>query len=157
MANGIPTLSLDHCGMSGVICEECGIKIPIHSYEQVTSAIATQIESCIMNPSRIETLSNGVLKCAGKFMWSNRVESFNQIYEQICQKAWYPFHPGITPLIFSRPLPSFLLRIHISDRYIRIFRHPWQLWASMETHYFLCIRLSAYRQHPQKRQRMELV
>lgn len=50
-----------------------------------------------------------------------------------------------------------LLRIHISDRYIRIFRHPWQLWASMETHYFLCIRLSAYRQHPQKRQRMELV
>ncbi|KAA2988560.1 glycosyltransferase family 4 protein, partial [Alistipes onderdonkii] len=87
MANGIPTLSLDHCGMSGVICEECGIKIPIHSYEQVTSAIATQIESCIMNPSRIETLSNGVLKCAGKFMWSNRVESFNQIYEQICQKA----------------------------------------------------------------------
>ena len=87
MANGIPTLSLDHCGMSGVICEECGIKIPIHSYEQVTSAIANQIESCIMNPSRIETLSNGVLKCAGKFMWSNRVESFNQIYEQICQKA----------------------------------------------------------------------
>lgn len=87
MANGVPTLSLDHCGMSGVICEKCGIKIPIHTYEQVTMAIAAEIESCIMNPERIATLSDGVLKCSEKFMWSNRIACFNRIYGQISQKA----------------------------------------------------------------------
>ncbi|HJG74163.1 glycosyltransferase family 4 protein [Alistipes finegoldii] len=87
MANGVPTLSLDHCGMSGVICEKCGIKIPIHTYEQVTMAIAAEIESCIMNPERIAILSEGVLKCSEKFMWSNRIACFNRIYGQISQKA----------------------------------------------------------------------
>lgn len=73
--------------MSGVICEKCGIKIPIHTYEQVTTDIAAEIESCIMNPERIATLSDGVLKCSEKFMWNNRIACFNRIYEQISQKA----------------------------------------------------------------------
>ena len=47
MSYGVPTMTLDHCGMAGVVCEECGIKIPIHSYNQVISDIAKRIDELI--------------------------------------------------------------------------------------------------------------
>lgn len=44
MSKGIPTMTLDHCGMSGVVCEKCGIKIPIKSYNQVVGDMARHIQ-----------------------------------------------------------------------------------------------------------------
>lgn len=58
----VPTMTLDHCGMAGVVCEKCGIKIPIHSYKQVTTDMAKQIDNIIEHPHIIQTLSEGVIK-----------------------------------------------------------------------------------------------
>lgn len=82
MSNAIPTLSLDHCGMSGVICEKCGIKIPIYSYSQVVNDIAEHINNLIKNPSIINKLSEGVLECSKQFMWDKkRMKKFDEAYE----------------------------------------------------------------------------
>lgn len=82
----IPTLTLDHCGMAGVVCEKCGIKIPIHSYNQVVEDIADRINGVLHNPKIIEQLSVGTIECAKKFMWSNRIALYNKIYDEISKK-----------------------------------------------------------------------
>lgn len=79
----IPTLTLDHCGMAGVVCEKCGIKIPIHSYKQVVSDIASKIENILEHPSIIEKLSSGALECSKKFMWDNRIGLYNETYNHL--------------------------------------------------------------------------
>ena len=81
----IPTLTLDHCGMAGVVCEKCGIKIPIHSYKQVVSDIASKIEDILEHPSIIENLSSGALECSKKFMWGNRIGLYNETYDRLIE------------------------------------------------------------------------
>lgn len=79
----IPTLTLDHCGMAGVVCEKCGIKIPIHSYKQVVERIAAEIEEILLHPEKIGKLSAGALECAMQFMWENRIALYNETYNRL--------------------------------------------------------------------------
>jgi glycosyltransferase involved in cell wall biosynthesis len=83
MSKGIPTMTLDHCGMSGVVCEKCGIKIPIKSYNQVVDDMAKHIQYIIEHPSAIQTLSEGVHECAKKYMWNGSVNIFNEVYGKL--------------------------------------------------------------------------
>ena len=85
-SKAIPTLTLDHCGMSGVVSSECGIKIPIHSYRQVIDDMAQAIDNLIQHPEEIERLSKGTIDCAKKFMWNNRIDLYNKIYKRIEEK-----------------------------------------------------------------------
>lgn len=82
MANAVPTMTLDHCGMAGVVCEKCGIKIPIGSLAQVTDDFARRFKQVIDNPEIIENLSAGVLECAKRYMWSNRIEIFDKAFDE---------------------------------------------------------------------------
>jgi glycosyltransferase involved in cell wall biosynthesis len=81
LAKGIPTLTLDHCGMADMVCEKCGIKIPIHSYKQVVHDIGDHLTAIIKNPQEIGRLSQGVIECAQKYTWDKRREFFNRQYE----------------------------------------------------------------------------
>lgn len=80
MAKGLPTMTLDHCGMSGVVCEKCGIKIQIEHYNKVTSQMAAEIDDLIEHPQRVKELSEGVLECSKKFMYGNRINIFIDTY-----------------------------------------------------------------------------
>jgi glycosyltransferase involved in cell wall biosynthesis len=81
MSKAIPTMSLDHCGMSAVICEKCGIKIKIKPYKFVVREIADNLLRIIDNPHEIKRLSEGVIECAQKYTWDKRCEFFNRQYE----------------------------------------------------------------------------
>jgi len=80
MANGIPTIALNHCGMKDVICEKCGIRIDISSYDQVINDIADVLSDLLENPNKINILSEGVNECIGNFTWEMRRKLFNQFY-----------------------------------------------------------------------------
>ncbi len=86
MSFGVPTMTLDHCGMSAVICEKCGIKIKIHSYRQVVQDIAQNINEIIERPSLIEKFSLGVLECSKKFMWASRLGLYRNVYDKVIDK-----------------------------------------------------------------------
>lgn len=86
MSSAVPTLSLDHCGMSGTIDESCGIKIPLGSYKSVIDKIAAEIDDLIAQPQRIEAMSRGVIKAADKYMWDNRIDMFAQTYEKLIRE-----------------------------------------------------------------------
>jgi glycosyltransferase involved in cell wall biosynthesis len=82
MSLGVPTMTVDHCGMHDIICEKCGIKIPVNNYEQIVDDIADKIKGFITKPSKLKKLSEGVLKCAEQYTWEKRVDAFNFYYEQ---------------------------------------------------------------------------
>lgn len=85
-SKAIPTLTLDHCGMAGVVSSECGIKIPIRSYQQVLNDMAFAIDDLMEYPEKITRLSQGTIECAKKFMWKNRIALYDKIYDEISSK-----------------------------------------------------------------------
>lgn len=81
MDRGIPTISLNHCGMKDVICERCGVKVDIESVHQIKTDLAYTISDLILNPTKINNLSAGVLECAKSHNWVKRRQLFNGYYE----------------------------------------------------------------------------
>lgn len=81
MGLGIPTMTLDHCGMHDIVCDKCGIKIPIISYYQVINDITTKLDEIMLNPHILKDLSDGALKCAHHFHWDKREIIWNNIYD----------------------------------------------------------------------------
>ena len=85
-SKAIPTLTLDHCGMAGVVSAECGIKIPIRTYQQVLNDMAFAIDDLMEHPEKITRLSQGTIECAKKFMWKNRIALYDDVYDKIVKK-----------------------------------------------------------------------
>ncbi|MFA6290965.1 MAG: glycosyltransferase [Victivallales bacterium] len=81
MANSVPTISLDHCGMHDTICEQCGIKIPVIDYRQVVADFAEEFDKITQAPERLQTLAAGTTQCARKYTWGLRREFLNRIYD----------------------------------------------------------------------------
>lgn len=85
-SKAIPTITLDHCGMAGVVSSECGIKIPIRSYQQVLNDMAFAIDDLMEHPEKVTKLSQGTIECAKKFMWKNRIALYDKVYEKVLEK-----------------------------------------------------------------------
>lgn len=81
MGRGVPTISLNHCGMKDVICERCGVKINIETVQQIKEDLTNSISDLIKNPIKINNLSIGVLECSKLHTWSNRRILFNGYYD----------------------------------------------------------------------------
>lgn len=83
MTHAVPTMTLDHCGMGGVVCDKCGIKIPIGGFEQVVGRMASEIENLIEHPERVLELSKGVIECSKQYMWDKRIGVFTDTYSRL--------------------------------------------------------------------------
>lgn len=92
MSLSVPTMTLDHCGMHDVVCDKCGIKIPIVSYEQIIEEISAQLQKLMNHPELLKKLSEGVAECAQAFQWDKREAFWNEIYDE----AITNFKQGIT-------------------------------------------------------------
>lgn len=60
-----------------------GVKIRILSFAQVFNDIAQAIDDLILHPEKVESLSLGCIECDKKFMWNNRIDLFNHIYDKL--------------------------------------------------------------------------
>lgn len=83
MSVGLPTLTLDHCGMGDVINENSGFKIPITTYEGTINAMAAILQEVLDNPQKLIKLGKTTIEEAKKFTWDNRVKFFNNLYSNI--------------------------------------------------------------------------
>lgn len=86
MSTGVPTLTLDHCGMHDTICEECGFKVDISSYDQVIADIVTVLNRCIDHPEILREKALGAVSCARKYLWKSREELFLKCYDQAIEE-----------------------------------------------------------------------
>lgn len=77
---GVPVLSLDHCGMHDVLTPEFGIRVQIHSYNQVVNDISKVLVGFINKPEKLKLLAESVAKNRTKYTWEYRKEFFEKIY-----------------------------------------------------------------------------
>jgi len=89
MAAGVPTLSLDHCGMHDVICKGCGILIPVTNYQETRDCLANYISKLVEDPSELEGLSRGIENCRQNYTWSRRAETWLKVYRDAIHSYKY--------------------------------------------------------------------
>lgn len=81
MSHGIPTITLDHCGMHDTVCEKCGMRIAVGTLEATVESYAECLDRLISDPRLIAKLSQGVLECSGKFSWARRKALWEGFYD----------------------------------------------------------------------------
>lgn len=86
MQNGVPTLTIDHCGMRDTIKNNSGIKIPIDNYEVMAQSIAKELDKVANDPDILKGLSNGLVAEFRNYHWDNRVHFFNELYSRIVKE-----------------------------------------------------------------------
>ena len=82
MSYGVPTMSFDHCGMHDIICNKCGVKIPIvKRYEDCVALLAYNIDELLEHPKRFYELAQGTIECACRYTWTERELFLNNLYD----------------------------------------------------------------------------
>lgn len=87
MAAGVPTLTLDHCGMHDVVCDVCGVRVAPTNYTDTRDRIATAIDSLIGDHAKLSKLAEGVLNCREQYLWSNRTRQWLEIYQSTINRS----------------------------------------------------------------------
>jgi glycosyltransferase involved in cell wall biosynthesis len=80
---GIPTLTIDHCGMSDLVNDGNGFKVPVDSYASVVESFASTLTNCLNNPEEIDNKAAGVYETFQQLNWSKRECFFNKLYEDV--------------------------------------------------------------------------
>lgn len=83
LSMGLPVIALNHLGFSNTITEHCGIKIDIHSKNQVVHDFANAISRIEADEEFRLMLSHGAYERAKEFSWEGKVQKINAIYEQV--------------------------------------------------------------------------
>ncbi|RFZ92819.1 glycosyltransferase [Mucilaginibacter conchicola] len=82
MGNGIPTLTIDHCGMGDVICCKCGVKVPVDSYENMLQRMSSVLNILLTNTKILVDMHQSTLLCANEHKWDKRLKKLNNIYDE---------------------------------------------------------------------------
>ena len=72
MACGVPTLSIDHCGMHDTVTEGAGLKVPVGPYDQVVAGFASRLDELVEQPQRLQQMAEKVVADADRFHWKGR-------------------------------------------------------------------------------------
>lgn len=83
MAAGVPTLTLDHCGMHDVICNACGVRVALTDYVNTRDRIAHEIDDLIKDRQKLSALAAGVTKCREQYLWSKRTQHWLGVYHSV--------------------------------------------------------------------------
>ena len=82
MANGVPTLTIDHCGMGDVICCKCGIKIPLDEHDRMLERMTLVLDILLSNTKILADMHQTTLICANEHKWDKRLKTLNAIYNE---------------------------------------------------------------------------
>lgn len=80
MEAGVPTLSLDHCGMHDTVTSTAGFPIKIDIEEHLIQNIADTLDMICENPNILIEKAQNVITEASKYLWQERRKKFNQLY-----------------------------------------------------------------------------
>ncbi|WP_183561343.1 glycosyltransferase family 4 protein [Mucilaginibacter sp. SP1R1] len=79
---GVPTLTIDHCGMGNVICDNCGFKVPLETYDAMVNNMTDVLNDLLKNPGKLLALAQTTLQCADEHSWYKRLSKLNSMYSQ---------------------------------------------------------------------------
>jgi glycosyltransferase involved in cell wall biosynthesis len=81
MQYGVPTMTLEHCGMKDTISNTSGIKIKIGEYNAMIKDFGRELNKISTNPDILLSLRDGVKRDFYKYNWENRVNFFDDVYK----------------------------------------------------------------------------
>lgn len=80
MSCGVPTMSLDHCGMRDTVTQGSGVKVPLGDYARVVDGFARALDELAEQPGRLVAMAESVLKEAPRHHCDHRVVYFLSRY-----------------------------------------------------------------------------
>lgn len=87
MAQGRPTLALDHGGPGEYITPETGILLPMENARQVVQDLGKQLRALIDHPKRLIIMAEaGLRRVRSKYTWSSKIEAALAIYDDLLSK-----------------------------------------------------------------------
>ena len=101
MSYGVPTLTIDHCGMGDVICNRCGIKVLPDSYDVMTKKMKTVLSHLLKNPNILVDMAQSTLGCAEKYQWDKRLTALNQMYAKAVEVHSKPSYYSLNDEILT--------------------------------------------------------
>lgn len=83
LSMGLPVVALKLSGFANVLTDECGIRIDVHSKEQVERDMARAIDRLYEDKSYRHSLGQGATNRAQDFTWDKKVQTIYDIYSRI--------------------------------------------------------------------------
>jgi glycosyltransferase involved in cell wall biosynthesis len=80
IALGLPVVTLDHCGFADMVTEDCGIKIPLRSVEQLVSDFAIALKTLNDDEGLRWSLAQGAQKRRQAYSWRRKMETLDEVY-----------------------------------------------------------------------------
>lgn len=77
---GLPVITLNLCGFSNVVTPECGIKIDVHSEQQVICDIASAIDTFADDEPMRMRMAHAAFHRAMDFTWDEKAKQISNIY-----------------------------------------------------------------------------
>ena len=90
MSCGVPTLSLDHCGMHDTVLPDSGIKIAVTDMDKMVEDISLALDRLVQEPDRLRSMAHQVVAHAADFHWDKRPDFFMSVY----RRAMVKHHAG---------------------------------------------------------------
>lgn len=82
LADGLPVVCLDHHGMTDIVTERCGVKIPVTTPRRVATDFAAAMLGLRSNRERWMALSCGAMERARDFLWPRLGEQMAEVYRR---------------------------------------------------------------------------
>jgi glycosyltransferase involved in cell wall biosynthesis len=80
---GIPVICLDHSGSHDVVTNDCGVKIPVTTADEVILRLRDVIISISHDRTKLEALRRKAIERAREYLWSRNGEQMAEIYDQV--------------------------------------------------------------------------
>ena len=82
LEHGVPTLTLDHCGMHDIVKEGTGYKIPISNYDTMVNDLSDTLDHIIARPLELKEKAIAVIEDSKKYLWEERIKAWEEFYER---------------------------------------------------------------------------
>ena len=86
ISSGLPILCFDCCGMSAVVTEDIGVKIPLTTPEQSVKDFAEQITYFFHHREALATMSANCQQRAKELSWESKARRMVKLYQDILNK-----------------------------------------------------------------------
>jgi hypothetical protein len=85
MSCHVPTISLNHCGMSDVLCERCGVKINLGSEKEIVIRLEKALKIFISDKLYRESFKKSMIDCVNEYSTTALMSKWDFLYDSITQ------------------------------------------------------------------------
>jgi glycosyltransferase involved in cell wall biosynthesis len=98
MSMGVPVITLDHQGMRDLVTEQCGVKVPVMTRQQVVDDLAAGIERLARDEPQRLRLAAGAVARAHACHWSQLGRQMLEVYRRVLADS-APASAPVTPSV----------------------------------------------------------